>query len=324
MLDLRACIGIDISKDWLDLARASGGKPWRRPNTTVGWTKIIADLAQDAHPLIVLEATGPYHQGLVVALDAAHLTPAVINPLQIKRFRQSGGHRAKTDASDAAVLARFGMERQPTPRPLPPASVRALQTLVSRRADLISMRGMELNRLETATLPVVRESLATMIAAYQTGITCLDQEIARLIASDAQLQQRTVLLQSVPGIGVVIAATLAAGLSELGHLGSKPLAALAGVAPFARDSGHQHGQRFIAGGRSSVRTALYQAVTVGLRWNPVMRAHYGRLRARGKAHKVAMIACVRRLLGVLNAMLRDELTWQQTKVGQGQFLTTPT
>lgn len=322
MSQSRPVVGIDVSKAWLDGVVLPAGTAWRVPNSPAGWRQVIATSAGTPPPLIVLEATGPYHQGVTVALDAAGLTPAVINPLKIRRFVQSQGHRAKTDTADARTLAQYGQQLQPRPRPLPPAATRDLQALVSRRVALTGHLVMEKNRLQMATIAPIKASAERMIALITTERGLIEAEIARRTASDRALQQRTTLLRSAPGIGVVLAPTLVAGVPELGQRTAKELAALVGLAPYARDSGAHQGQRYIVGGRAALRRALYQAATTSVRCNPVLRAHYQQLIARGKAHKVALIACARRLLGILNAMVRDDLTWDQTQVGQGQFLAT--
>lgn len=309
-----AYIGIDVAKASLQLAQADKTKSWQRPNTPSGWQRIIQDLATTSTPLIVLEATGPYHRGLVQALDAAGHTPVVLNPAHVKFFNRSQKRGGKTDAADAHALAHYAVHMQPTPRPLPPPEVQLLKDLVSRRSDLVTLRTMEHNRVSDQLPPTVLTSIERMNATLTVEIKSLTKAIADLIATTPVLAQREALLRSVPGIGPIIAATLLADLPELGHLGKKQLAALAGLAPFARDSGNHQGLRYIAGGRASVRTALYSCCIVGLRYNPVISTHYRNLTTRGKPHKVATIACSRRLLGILNAMLRDNVMWSQTNV----------
>jgi transposase len=313
-------VGIDVSKAWLDGMETATGASWRVANTPAGWQDLIARMPTNPPPLIVLEATGPYHQGVTVALDAAGFTPAVVNPLKIRRFIQSHGYRAKTDRADARMVARYGQQVQPVPQPVPPPSTRTLQALISRRRDLTHLLVMEKNRTQQTTDPVVAASLARTMANLVREQQRLDGEIARVVAADAQLAAASARLRTAPGIGVLLAPTLVAALPELGSRTGKELAALVGLAPYARESGQQHGPRTIAGGRAAVRCALYQAATTAVRCNPVLRAHYQHLRTRGKAHTVAVIACARRLLGILNAMVRDNLTWDQTAVGQGRFV----
>lgn len=309
-----AFIGIDVAKASLQLARTDQTRSWQRPNTPRGWQAIIQDVSHSTNPLIVLEATGAYHRGLVRALDDAGLTPVVLNPAHVKYFNRSQKRGAKTDATDAHALAVYAAHMQPTPRPLPTPEVQTLKDLVARRSDLVGMRTMERNRSSDQLPPAVQASITRMIALLSAEITTLTAAIAVLIANSPDLAHREALLRTVPGIGPIIAATLLADLPELGHIGPKQLAALAGLAPFARDSGNHQGLRFVAGGRAPVRTALYESCIVGIRYNPIIKAHHHALTTRGKPPKVATIACARRLLGILNAMLRENLTWTQTKV----------
>jgi transposase len=320
MAERRTYIGLDVAKEWLDLAQWPDGTSWRIPNTPRGWTTLIGDLGQLTNPLVVLEATGPYHLGVVIALADAGYASAVINPAHIRHFARSQGKRAKTDRADAKLIAQYGGQTTPAATPLPSATERTLRTLVNRREDLTKDRVRERNRLKTATEPFVRASIERHLAMIAAEHKEIDQEMVRLIATDREITTRTRLIDTAPGIGSVLAATIIAGLPELGHARSKQLAALVGVAPFAHDSGKKTGQRSISGGRASVRKALYQAVTTGLRCNPALRTHVTKLKDAGKPHKTAMVAAMRRLLGILNAMLRDGLTWQETAVGQGRFL----
>ena len=312
--------GIDVAKAHLDVAQWGAAASRRVPNTPAGWTRLLAELNRTEQPVVVLEATGPYHRPLVVALHAGGIPTTVINPAQMRSYARSQGQRAKTDPIDAQLLARYGAQTQPAPTPLPTASERRLAELVSRRHDLTQDRVREQNRRQTTTDPLILASIDRHLALLADELAAVDRAIATETAADAQSAARSALLRSAPGIGPVIAATLVAGLPELGTLAPKPLAALVGVAPFARESGTQHRPRTIAGGRAPVRTALFQAVVSATRCNAVLRAHLQRLIARGKPYKVAMVATMRRLLGILNAMLRDGLTWQQTTVGQGRFL----
>lgn len=315
--------GIDVAKAHLDIAQAAVAGSWRVANTPAGWTRLLAQLGRHDQPRVVLEATGPYHRHLVLALHAQAIPTAVINPAQLRSYARSQGQRAKTDAVDAQLIARYGAQTQPAPTPLPTASERRLAELVSRRQDLTQDRVRELNRRQTTTDPVVLASLDRHLAMLAAELRELDQAIAAVTAADARSATRTALLRSAPGIGPVIAATLVAGVPELGTLSPKPLAALVGVAPYARESGSQVRPRTIAGGRAAVRKALYQAVVSAARCNPVIRTHLQRLLDRGKPFKVAMVATMRRLLGILNAMLREGLRWEQTQVGQGRFLPSP-
>lgn len=312
--------GIDVSKAHLDLARSSIPGTQRVANTPAGWRRVVADVGRTGQPMVVLEATGPYHRDLVLALHAEGIPTAVINPAHLRYFARSQGRRAKTDPVDAQLIACYGAQTQPAPTPVPSATERRLADLVSRRHDITQDRVREQNRRQTTTDPGILASIERHLAMLAAELTTLDRTIAAVTAADARTATRTALLRSAPGIGPVIAATLVAGLPELGSASPKQLAALVGVAPFARESGTQQWARTIAGGRSHVRTALYQAVVSATRTNSVLRDLRQRLIARGKPYKVAMIATLRRFLGILNAMLRDGLTWDQTNVGQGRCL----
>ncbi len=314
--------GIDVAKAHLDVARSSGSGSFRVANTPAGWKKLMAEISRSDQPRVVLEATGPYHRNLVLALHEGGIPTAVINPAHLRYFARSQGQRAKTDSVDARLIARFGAQTMPAPAPLPTASERRLAELVSRRQDITQDRVREQNRRQTTTDPLIRASIDRHLAMLAGELAELDRVIAAVTAADDRTATRSALLRSVPGIGPVIAATLVAGLPELGTAAPKQLAALVGVAPFARESGTQVRARTIAGGRAAVRKALYQAVLSAARSNPVINGHLQRLIARGKPYKVAMVATMRRLLGILNAMLRDGLRWEDTQVGQGHFLPT--
>ena len=243
----------------------------------------------------------------------------MINPLSLRRFAQSLGKRAKTDRLDAAVLAEYGERFQPEPRPVPTETARHLQEVIARHRQLTKMLVEEKNRRQQAT-PLVRPSVEAHIAWLEQQRAEVDRLLESVVASDPTWQERVQVLDSVPGIGALTATIVAVGMPELGDCTSNAAAALLGVAPQAVESGLMRGQRHIGGGRRLVRHAFFEAVLSTIRWDPVIGAHYQQLRARGKPHKQAMIACMRRLLGILNAMLRDGLTWQETKVGQVTFL----
>lgn len=312
-------VGIDVSQGWLDGAELPRGARWRVANDEAGWAEVVARCGGASPPLVVVEATGKYELGVVTALDLAGLTPVVANPVATRRFAQSLGRRAKTDRLDAAMLAVYGERLRPTPRPVPEATAQALQAVLARRRQLTKMLVEEKNRRAQAT-PLLRPGVEAHIAWLTEQRAEVDRLLERLVAGDPVWQARITTLATVPGIGVLTATILAVGVPELGPCSAKQLAALVGVAPFAVESGHYRGSRHIAGGRRTVRHALYEAVLSTIRWQPTFRAHYQQLTAKGKAHKVAMVACMRRLLGVLTAMVRDGLTWEQTDLGQGRFL----
>lgn len=312
-------VGIDVAKDWVDVYERPAGVTLRVANDPDGWAELVARWAGNPPTRIVLEATGGYEVGLVTQLDLAGLTPAVINPLALRRFAQSLGKRAKTDRLDAAVLAEYGERVRPEPRPVPTETARQLQELVARHRQLTKMLVEEKNRRQQAT-PLVRPSVDAHIAWLEQQRAGVDRLLASVVAGDPTWQERVRVLDSVPGIGELTATILAVGMPELGTCSGAAAAALLGVAPHAAESGRMRGQRHIGGGRRLVRHAFFEAVTSTIRWDPVIGAHYQQLRTRGKTRKQAVIACMRRLLGILNAMLRDGLTWQQTEVGQGRFL----
>lgn len=312
-------VGIDVAKAWLDVVALPGGRHQRIANDPDGWHALCCQLRPHPPTLIVLEATGTLGAGVTNALDAAGMTPVVANPLTTRRFAQSLGRRAKTDRVDAKTLAQFGDQMRPVPRPVPSGFAQELQGLLARREQLTRMLVMEQNRSHAAAA-AVQPSITATIAFLRAQRTAIDHAVAAQVASDPAWQARVDQLDSVPGIAVQTATVLAVGLPELGTLTTKQIASLVGVAPVARDSGRQRGTRHIAAGRSAIRHALYRAVLTTIRCDPTFHAHYAQLRARGKLHKVAMVACLRRLLGILNAMVRDGLTWTQTAVAQGRFL----
>lgn len=309
-------IGIDVSKTRLDLVALPTGTHWTAPNSPDGWAAVSAQLQTDAPTGIVVEATGTYHVGVTVALDAVGLTPVVVNPLTLRRFAQSLGKRAKTDRLDAEVLARYGGQVRPPVRPVPDETARQLQEVLTRYRQLTTMLASEKTRRHTAA-PLVQPSIDAHLAHLTEQRQQLLALLESLVASDPFWAGRVTQLTTVPGVGVLTATLLAVRLPELGQATRQEVAALAGVAPYACDSGSHRGTRRISGGRGAVRQALYQVMISALRCNPVLAAHYRRLRAAHKPHKVAMIATMRRLLGLLNAMLREGLRWEELRVVQG-------
>ena len=312
-------IGIDVSKAWLDVAEHPGGQSRRVANDEAGWDQVVADLGAGDPALVVLEASGGYELGVVTALDLTGLPPVVANPVATRRFAQSLGRRAKTDRIDAAMLAQYGARMRPSPRPLPEATARTLQELLARHRQLTKMLVEEKNRRHQASA-LLRPGVEAHIAWLEGQRAEVDRLLESVVASDPAWRDRVEVLDSAPGIGFLTATLLAVGVPELGACPAKQAAALVGVAPWAVESGQYRGQRRIGGGRSAVRHGLYVALTSTVRCDPTFGAHDARLRAAGKPHKLAMVACMRRLLGILTAMLRDGLTWQQTRVGQRHFL----
>jgi transposase len=279
---------------------------------SAGLEDLIARLRRLLPALIVLEATGGYEQVVSASLAAAGLPVAVVNPRQIRDFARATGKLAKTDRLDALAIARFAQAIKPEPRPLADAQAQMLGELVARRRQVIEMIGMESNRLRQARAKTVKRTIEHLLAALQVELSTLESELDETIRGTPIWREREELLTSVPGIGDVTARVLLAELPELGQVDRHQVAALAGLAPFNRDSGQWRGERHIQGGRAGVRTALYMPTVVATRYNPVIRALYRRLRAAGKKPKVALTACMRKLVTILNAMLRDGTPWRET------------
>ncbi len=302
-------IGIDVAKEWLDIAARPEGAAWRARNDAAGISALVGQLVERAPQLVVLEATGGLETALAAALTAAALPVVIVNPRQVRDFARATGQLAKTDAIDARVLAQFGEAVGPEPRPLPEAATRELAALMARRRQVVEMLTAEKNRLRSAARPV-RRDIQQHIHWLERRLAGLDDDLGKTIREHAGWTDRDRVLRSTPGIGPVSSCTLLANLPELGRLNRKEIAALVGVAPLNRDSGTLRGRRTIWGGRSHVRSALYMATLVGVRHNPVLRAFYERLLAAGKPKKVALTASMRKLLTILNAMARTNTTWQ--------------
>ena len=301
-------VGIDVSKDRLDLAWRPTGERWAVPNTERGIRAISRRLRTPAPTLIVLGATGGLELPLTGALAAAGLPVVVITPRQVRDFAKATGRLAKTDAIDAAVLAQFAEAVRPEPRPLPDAATQARSALLTRRRQLIAMRTAEQHRLETAPAPV-RTGIRAHLTWLEGRLAELDEALATTIRESPLWRETDDLLQSTPGVGPVLARTLLASRPELGTLTRQQLAALVGVAPLNRDSGRFRGSRRVWGGRAHVRAVLYMGTLVATRCHPLIRAFYQRLCAAGKAKKVAVTACMRKLLTILNAMLKHRTPW---------------
>jgi transposase len=307
--DTSIFVGIDVSKRFLDMAVRPSGTHWRIGNTAEEIAPLVAQLGELGPTLIVLEATGGYEMAIAEALAVARLPVAVVNPRQVRDFARSLGKLAKTDRIDAAVLARFAEAVHPEPRALPDEQSQQLQALLVRRRQLIEMLVAEKNRLELAH-PQVKARLAEHITWLEDELDTLDQDLHEHLRASPVWREKDDLLQSFKGVGPVMATTCLADLPELGLLNRKQIAALVGVAPFNCDSGKMHGKRAIWGGRACVRNVLYMATLSATRHNPVIRAHYQHLLAAGKQKKVALIACMRKVLTILNAMLRTGKPWQ--------------
>ena len=304
-------VGIDVSKEELAVAVAPSGEQWTSATTPEALSILVARLQTLAPHVIVLEATAGYDVPVAVACATAGLPVAVVNPRQIRAFAQAIGRTAKTDPIDAEVIALFGERVRPEPRPLPDADTQALAALVTRRRQLLEMLQAERQRLEQATTPAVRRDVRQHVAWLERRVTDVDEDLQTRIQQSPAWRAKDNLLQSVPGIGPVVSRTLLAELPELGQLDRRTIAALVGVAPLNRDSGRFRGKRMIWGGRASVRQALYMAALVASRYNAPLRTFYLRLQAAGKPKKLALVAVMRKLLTILNAMITHNTTWQQ-------------
>lgn len=301
-------VGMDVSKARVDVALRPEGR-FSVANEEAGWAHILDRLREVPPQLVVLEATGGLEIPLTGVLAAAGLPVAVVNPRQVRDFAKATGRLAKTDALDAQTLAHFAEVLRPEPRPLPDEQTQALAALLARRRQLIEMLTAERNRLGTAP-PPVRQSLQAHIAWLEGELTRTDRDLAQAIQASPVWREKEALLRSTPGVGPVLTTTLLANLPELGTLTGKQIAALAGVAPLNRDSGTWRGKRTVWGGRAQIRATLYMAALVAARHNPVIRAFYQRLCAAGKAKKAAVVACMRKLLLILNAMLKHRTPWR--------------
>jgi len=304
-------VGIDVAKATLDVAVHPTGARWTTTHTEREVAGLVPRLTALDPALVVLEATGGLEGPLAGALAAAGLPVVVVNPRQVRDFAKATGLLAKTDALDAAVLAHFAAAVRPTPRPLPDAATQTLAALVTRRRQLVEMLTAERNRLGSAPR-ALRAEIQAHITWLQRRLGRLDDDLNEAIRTSPVWRAQDDLLQSVPGVGPVLSRTLLASLPELGRLNRKAIAALVGVAPLNRDSGTFRGRRMIWGGRAAVRAVLYMGTLVAVRHNPVLRAFYQRLRGVGKLPKVALTACMRKLLTILNAMMKHQHRWNPT------------
>lgn len=301
-------VGIDISKASLDVGVHQTGAFCSLRNSPAGIRSVVVRLRRLQPQLVLLEASGGYERRLLDALAAAGLPAALVNPRQLRDFARATGILAKTDKIDAFVLARFAATVRPELRRLSDARERDLSALQARRRQLVEMLTAEKNRLEKASPKVTRE-IRGHIRDLKRRVEALDQELQGLVRSNPDWRVKEQLLRSVPGIGPVLASTILADLPELGALNRRQIAALVGVAPLNRDSGVLRGKRSVWGGRAPVRAALFMNALVASRFNPVIKAFYQRLCAMGKPKKVALVACMRKLLTILNSMLRNRTSW---------------
>jgi transposase len=303
-------VGIDVAKASLDVAVRPSGEHQQWSNDATGIMGAIAWL-RSVHPgVIVVEATGGYEAPVVAELGLAGLPVAVVNPRHVRDFARATGRLAKTDRLDAQVLAHFAAALRPEPRPLPDVQAQELAALVERRREVVAMRTAEQNRQSAARVEPVRARIQAHLAWLDGELANVDDELRQRLRASPLWRERDDLLRSVPGIGPVLSLTLLADLPELGRLSHAQIAALVGVAPLNRDSGTLRGRRAVWGGRAAVRAVLYMGTLRATRCNPMIRHFYDRLLAAGKAKKVALVACMHKLLTILNAMLKHQTPWQ--------------
>jgi transposase len=303
-------VGIDVSKDRLDIAVRPSGEVFAVERNAAGLEQLTIRLRELAPQVVALEATGGFETIAAATLAAAHLPVVVVNPAQIRAFAKAIGQRAKTDPIDAATIAHFAEATKPEPRPLPDEATRLLGDLVARRRQIIEMIGAERQREQRVSVPHLRRSITRLLRALEKELASLNTDIDDAVRGSPAWREKENLLSSVPGIGPVISSTLIAELPELGQLSRREIAALAGLAPFTRQSGRWRGKSCIGGGRTAVRTALFMGAFVAKRHNPVLKAFFDRLVAAGKPKMVALIAVARKLLTILNAIIRDSRPWQ--------------
>lgn len=303
-------VGIDVSKDRLDVALRPTGEAFDVPRNAAGLDALAERLKPLAPSIVALEATGGFEQVAAATLAAAGLPVVVVNPAQVRAFAQALGQRAKSDPIDAAIIAHFAEATGPEVRPLPDEATRLLADLVTRRRQIITMIGAEKQRQKRATRRTGK-SIARLVRALEKELASVDADIDDAVRGSPVWRQKEDLLASVPGVGPVIARTLIAELPELGSVDRRQVAALAGLAPFTRQSGQWRGKSFIGGGRTAVRTALFMGAMVAKRHNPVLKAFFDRLVAAGKPKMVALVAVARKLLTILNAIIRDQKPWQK-------------
>ena len=309
MSDAFQYVAVDVSKAMLDIAMPGANKVWRSPNSVAGIAAFRKRLTGFAHPQVVCEATGRYGRLLAREMGDAGIAMSIVNPRQVRDFARATGQLAKTDALDANIILRFACAMQPAPSPPTPANQARLAEQVRRRRQLVDMLAVEKQRLsgleDADTLASIREHLAFL----EGQISQCNARIKAEIEADEKLARKAVLLESIPGIGATTAAVLIAELPELGIADKKQIAALAGVAPMNRDSGQWRGQAHITGGRLSVRCSLYMATLPAIRFNPAIKDFYQRLRAEGKAPKVAITAAMRKILVIANAIIQQDRPW---------------
>lgn len=304
-------IGVDIGKDTLDVYIFELEKHWQAENTAIGIKKLISQLNRYQLTRVLVEATGGYERKLVEACAEKGFPIVIVQPIKVRQFAKAQGIIAKTDKIDARLIAQFGLVMQPEVRALPDKKVRLVRDLLARKRQLNETRTQELNRLQKAANVLV-SSHRRMVKLLDKDIEWVNERLSKEVSSITEWQRTYDVLSSVPGIGDGIAYTLLGELPELGTLSNRQIAALSGLAPFNRDSGYMKGRRRIKGGRAPIRTVLYMGMLSAIQHNPIMRDFYDRLVAQGKHKKVALTACMRKMITILNAMVRDDQVWKMT------------
>jgi transposase len=302
-------VGVDVAKAQLDVCLLPAGNTFAVSRSRQGYQQLLAQLPPPGECCVILEATGGYEREVVAELLSGGHQVCVVNPRQVRDFARALNILAKTDEIDARVLARFGELVRPRTTLAAHPQLTELQQLVDRRRQLLDLRTAESNRLELCSSKVMRKSILHLIKTFEKQLALIEAEIARLVEADDDWKRKATVLTSVPGVGPITAFALLADLEELGRLSRSQIASLAGLAPFNHDSGRLKGQRAIRGGRGKVRTALYMAALSGMRFNPVIKAFSQRLKAKGKKFKVRITACMRKLLVILNALVKNNQTW---------------
>lgn len=306
-------LGIDISKEWIDAYLLPGEQSWK-VSTEPDQLQLWIDHLPHGITLAVMEATGGLEMPIAATLSNAGIPAAIVNPKQIRAFATALGQHAKTDASDARVIARFGELIRPKARPLPSETRALLDELVTRRRQLIQTSVAEQNRLSTMRSIQTRQSIETHLLWLKSQVKEIEKQLENLIKKSPSWMVDTKLLTSVPGVGPITSSIMLAALPELGRLSHREITSLVGLAPVPRESGKWHGKRFIRGGRADVRSAIYMCIVSAIRFNPVIKAFYIRLLAAGKEKKVAMVACMHKMLIILNAIIRDRKPWNSIPI----------
>jgi len=301
-------VGIDVAKDSMEVTVHEGKESWAFSNDERGLANLMTKMKRLSPRLIVMEATGGYEVTIAAELHSRGFPVVVVNPRHIRDFARSVGILAKTDILDAKVIARYAATVQPAPRALPTEETKRLGAMMMRRRQIVAMRTAEKNRLQQAD-PAVKDRIKVHINWLEQELNDVNKELKQMIESNPEWKEKSDIIQSVPGVGPNLAITILSDFPELGRLNRKQTAALSGVAPFNRDSGTMRGKRCIWGGRGVVRTAAYMSAVSAIRFNPLIKPFYKRLIDAGKLRKVAMVACMRKLLCILNAMLKNHTTW---------------